>query len=262
MKKEKQMSEIALLKPKLSRLKMQGLLETCETRLKQAMKEKWSYSEFLDVLLTDEINRRDQGQLRKRMVKSRLEGDKTLETFDFSFNARIHEQTIRELATCLFVREKETVLIIGPSGVGKSHLAQALGHEAVRKGQDVLFYRTFHLFQWIQAGRGDGSYPKRLAEVIKVPLLIMDDFGLQSLSEQQQGDLYEVICGRYEKAATVITSNRDFGEWQDVFINQLIGSAALDRLIHRATKLVVEGKSYRMNEFIKKTKKTNNGTKE
>lgn len=253
------MDEITLLKPKLNRLKMPGLLETIEERLKQAVKEKWSYSHFLDLLLTDEVNRRDHCQYTKRTSQSHLEVNKTLETFDFSFNARIHEPVIRELATCTFVRDKETIIVIGPSGVGKSHLAQALGHEALRRGYEVLFYRTYHLFQWIQAGRGDGSHSKRMAQVIKVPLLILDDFGLQSLTELQQADLYEVICERYEKAATIITSNRDFGEWQEVFNNPLIGSAALDRLIHRATKLVIEGKSYRFDEFSKRSKKINKG---
>ncbi|KIC76322.1 Insertion sequence IS408 putative ATP-binding protein, partial [Neochlamydia sp. TUME1] len=121
-------------------------------------------------------------------------------------------------------------------------------------GYEVLFYRTYQLFYWISMGHGDGSYRKRLQQVIKVPLLILDDFGLQSLSEASQMDLYEVICERYEKAATIITSNREFGEWQEIFANPLIGSAALDRLIHRATKLVIEGKSYRMEQFHKRSK--------
>ncbi len=253
--KELSMDEIILLKPKLSKLKLKGLLETFEDRLQQATKEKWSYSNFLDVLLSDEINRRDQNQYVKRMAQSNLDVNKTLETFDFSFNSRVHEPVVRELATCSFIQRSETVMIIGPSGVGKSHLAQALGHMALRRGYQVLFYRTYHLFQWIHAGRGDGSYNRRISQAIKVPLLILDDFGLQLLNEQQQADLYEVICERYEKTATIITSNRDFGEWQEVFNNPLIGSAALDRLIHRATKFIIEGKSYRLNEFSKRSKK-------
>jgi DNA replication protein DnaC len=254
------MDEMILLKAKLNKLKLPKLLETLQERLKQAIKEKWSYSQFLDILLTDEMDRRNQSQFSKKLVKSHLQVNKTLETFDFSFNTKIYEPILKELATCHFVENKECVLIIGPSGVGKSHLAQSIGHEAIRKGYEVLFYRTYQLFYWISMGHGDGSYRKRLQQVIKVPLLILDDFGLQSLSEASQMDLYEVICERYEKAATIITSNREFGEWQEIFANPLIGSAALDRLIHRATKLVIEGKSYRMEQFNKRSKKQNKET--
>ena len=127
------MDDLTFLKPKLSRLKLSGILETLQVRLEQAMQEKWSFSQFLDLLLTDEVERRDYKQLARRLVKSNLDPDKTLETFDFTFNPRIHQPTIRELATCNFMEKKENVLFLGPSGVGKSHLAQALGHEACRR---------------------------------------------------------------------------------------------------------------------------------
>jgi DNA replication protein DnaC len=147
------------------------------------------------------------------------------------------------------MREHENVFFVGPSGVGKSHLAQAIGHEAVRRGHEVLFRRTAPLFRWVSAGRADGSRTRRLKSVITVPLLILDDFGLQSLSEEEQNDLYEVLCERYEKASTIITSNRDFGEWPSVFSNPLMSSAAMDRLVHHAVKFVIEGKSYRVESF-------------
>jgi len=248
------MEETVLLKPKLTRLKMSGVLETLNTRLEQAMKEKWPYSQFLDCLLSDEVERRDYKQLSRRLSRSGLDPAKTLETFDFSFNPRIHEPTVRELATCTFIQRKENPFFLGPSGVGKSHLSQALGHEATRRGHEVLFRRTCSLLAWIGAGRGDGSFERRMKVAATIDVLILDDFGLKPLNEEQQSDLYELICERYEKAPTILTSNRDFSEWLSVFSNPLMGSAAMDRLVHRGIKLVIEGKSYRVDSFVKRSK--------
>jgi DNA replication protein DnaC len=248
------MEETFLLKPKLTRLKMSGVLETLNGRLEQAMKERWPYSQFLDCLLSDEVERRDYKQLSRRLARSALDPAKTLETFDFSFNPRIHEPTIRELSTCAFIERKENLFFLGPSGVGKSHLAQALGHEAARRGREVLFRRACALLQWIGAGRGDGSFERRMRYAATIDVLILDDFGLKPLSEEQQGDLYELICERYEKAPILITSNRDFSEWMSVFANPLMGSAAMDRLVHRGIKIVIEGKSYRVDSFVKRSK--------
>ena len=167
---------------------------------------------------------------------------------------KIHEPTFRELATCGFLQQHENLFLVGPSGVGKSHLAEALGHEACRKGFEVLYRRTAVLMDWIQSGHGDGTHPKRLKQVGSVQLLILDDFGLTPLSDPQQADLYELICERYEKHSTILTSNRDFNEWPMVFTNPLMGSAAMDRLVHRAVKIVIEGKSYRVDSFVKRSK--------
>ncbi|MCB1175624.1 MAG: IS21-like element helper ATPase IstB, partial [Leptospiraceae bacterium] len=246
------MNDAALLQPKLSRLRLSGILENLDARLEQAVRDKWSFSQFLHMLFDDEIARREQRQLGLRLTKSGLDPVKTLETFDFSFNARIHEPAIRQLATGDFLNRKDCVFLLGPSGVGKSHLAQGLGHSACRKGYDVMFRRTYSLLKWIRAGFGDGSYEKRLQTVIKIPLLILDDFGLKPLSEDSQSDLYEIICERYEKVPTIITSNRDMGEWITIFTNPLMGAAAMDRLVDRAIRIVIEGKSYRMENFVRK----------
>ena len=249
------MDELLPLKPKLTRLKLSGINESLETRISQAMSEKWSFSQFLEVLLSDEVERRDFKQLGRRLTRSGLEPDKTLETFNFHFNPRIHEPTIRELAICQFILKHENVFLVGPSGVGKSHLSHALGHEACRRGYEVLARRTSVLLSWVQAGRGDGTHERRLKQVSVVPLLILDDFGLSPTSEDQQADLYEIICERYERASTILSSNRDFSEWPSVFSNPLMGSAAMDRLVHRAVKLVIEGKSYRVDNFVKRSKR-------
>jgi DNA replication protein DnaC len=249
------------LQPKLTRLKLSGILETLEHRLEQAKSDKLSYSQFLDFLLSDEVERRDHKQLVRRLTKSGLDPEKTLESFDFTFNAKIHEPTMRELAGCHFVEKNENLLLLGPSGVGKSHLAQAFGNEAVRRGYEVLYRRTSALFGWITAGEGDGTRDRRLRLAVTIPLLILDDFGMKPLDEQQQSDLYELICERYERASTIITSNRDFNEWPMIFHNPLMGSAAMDRLVHRAAKILIEGKSYRVDAFIQRTRELTNEKK-
>ncbi len=227
------------------------MVETLEQRLDQAMKEKWSYSALVEMLLTDEIERRNNKQLTLRLAKSRLDQNKTLETFDFAFNPKVQASLIRELSSCAFMEKKQNIFILGPSGVGKSHLAQAIGHQACRREHDTLFYCTYQLFEWIYAGRGDGTHKRRLALVIKTPLLILDDFALQALNEAQQADLYQLIAERYEKNSTIITSNRDFDEWPSIFTNSLLGSAALDRLVHKGIQIVIEGCSFRLAEFKK-----------
>ena len=240
-----------LIIKKLSRLKMPGIAEMLEQRLEQAMQEKWSYSALMEMLLTDEIERRNNKQLTSRLAKSRLDQNKTMETFDFNFNQKIQASLVRELSSCAFIEKKQNVFILGPSGVGKSHLAQAIGHQACRREYDTLFYCTYQLFDWIYSGRGDGTHKKRLAHVINMPLLILDDFGLQGINEGQQADLYQLIAERYEKSSTIITSNRDFNDWASIFTNSLLGSAALDRLVHKGIQIVIEGGSYRLAEFKK-----------
>jgi DNA replication protein DnaC len=142
---------------------------------------------------------------------------------------------------------------------GKSHLAQAIGNEAVRRGYEVLYRRTSALLGWISAGEGDGTRERRLRQTVAVGVLILDDFGMKPLSEAQQSDLYELICERYERAPSIITSNRDFNEWPMIFANPLMGSAAMDRLVHRASKIVIEGKSYRVDAFIQRSKRLSAG---
>lgn len=245
------MNDMVLISKKMEALRLRGMLTTCCERLDTAQKERWSYSSLIDTLLTDELEKRNHLQLSKRLAKSMLNQEKTLETFDFNFNSKIHPGMIRELACCNFVNEFKNVFFVGPSGVGKSHLASGLGHEACRRGFDVLYYRTHKLFEWINTGRGDGSHKRRIDQIIKIPLLILDDFGLQSLSALQQEDLYEIICGRYETGSFIITSNRDLSEWGGIFENPLIASAAMDRLVHRGIEVVIEGQSYRIDQFKK-----------
>lgn len=244
------MDELVLLKPLLKKLRLTGVLESLDVRTTQATRENWSYSHFLNQLLSDEIDRRNHKHLQKLLGKSGLDPDKTLEFFDFSFNRKIPEKTIKELATCSFLKQKQVIFFVGPSGVGKSHLSQALGHEACRRGIATLNRNTYNLFKWLNCGKGDGTHERRMKQILTVPLLILDDFGLRDLPESYQADLYEVISERYDKVSTIINSNRDFNEWPMIFSNPLMGSAAMDRLVHRAIKIVIQGNSYRLDSFV------------
>jgi DNA replication protein DnaC len=193
----------------------------------------------------DEVERRGQKQLSLRLRRSRLDLMKTLETFDFSFNPSVNRKQIYDLATCAFVERSEPVFLLGPAGVGKSHIAHALGHEAVRRGYDVLFTRASDMLTHLNAGRADDSYARRLALYRNVDVLIIDDFGLKPMRPPAPEDLYEIIDGRYGRGGIIVTTNRAFEEWPELFDNSVLASAALDRLAHGATQIVIEGDSYR-----------------
>lgn len=244
------MIDTELLKPKLTRLKLSGILETLDERLSQAATEHWDFTGFLTRLLTDEIERRDSKLMTMRLGRSGLDPTKTLAAFDFSFNPSISKTSTKELSRCRFIDEHRNLFIVGPSGVGKSHLAQAIGLEACLRGFDSIYRNTHDLFRWIASGQLDGSHERRLSSVKSIPLLILDDFGLQSLTDSQQEDLYELISHRHELMTTIITSNRDFKEWPMVFSNPLMGSAAMDRLVHHALRLTITGASYRLKTFL------------
>lgn len=243
------MSETAVLKPKLNRLKLSGIMEHLDARLEQAVQGKWSYTEFLLTLFQDEIERRDYHMLAVRLKKSRLDPKKRLDNFDFRKTPSLSEQCIREIARCDFVEKKENILFLGPTGVGKTHLAHAIGHEAIRKNFEVYVERTMVILNTLNAGRADGSYARRLNTLCTIEVLILDDFGLNDLTKIQQDDLFEIIYGRYERASTIITSNRSMSEWFALFTNQLMASAAMDRIVHHAKKITIDGDSYRVMEY-------------
>jgi DNA replication protein DnaC len=237
------------LKPQLSNqlrgLRMSGVLETLDTRERQAIDGQWSYMDFLSRLLEDETERRAQKQLAQRLRRSTLNTSKTLEGFDFQFNPGLNRQQILQLAACDYLRQHRNLLICGPTGVGKTHLAQALGQEAARQGFDVLFISAQKMLQHIHGGRADGSLERRINTYLRPDLLILDDFGLKTIQPPGPEDLYDIINERYEKGSILLTSNRAPAEWPDVFLDPLLASAGLDRLLDRAEVIILRGASYR-----------------
>ena len=235
------------LTPNLKLLRLSGILETLEVRDQQAIREQWSYEEFLTRLLQDEVERRAQKHLDLRIRRSGMNTTKTLEAFDFGFNPTINRQQVYDLATCQFIRQHRNLLLCGQTGVGKSHLAQAIAHEAARQGFEVLLTTAHGMLTHLHAGRADGSQDRRLATYLRPDLLIIDDFGLKPLPPSGPSDLYDVINERYERASIILTSNRAPSEWQELFADPLLGSAGLDRLGDRAIVLTITGPSYRLN---------------
>jgi DNA replication protein DnaC len=229
----------------LRQLRLSGVLETLDNRTRQAIDGQWSYVDFLSRLLEDEIERRAHKQLKLRLRRAAINTSKTLESFDFNFNPNINRQQILNLASCDFIREKRNLLVCGPTGVGKTHISSALGQEAARQGFDVLLVSVQKMLAHLNGGRADGSWERRLQSYLRPDLLILDDFGLKPIKPPGPEDLYDIISQRYESGSILLTSNRAPNEWPDLFLDPLLASAGLDRLLDRAEVLIVRGPSYR-----------------
>jgi len=236
------------LLPKLRQLRLGGMVQTLDLRAAQATERHLTPVEFLALLLDDELERRDQRRLTLRLAESGCDDHKTLADFDFAAAPGLNRSVIQELATCGFVARHENILICGPTGVGKSHIANAVCIEALKRDLRVVSRPAHRLLADLHAARANGTHTRLLHRVVACDLLFLDDFGLQPITAQGAQDLYDVVTERYERASIIITSNRAFEEWAAPFGNDLLASAALDRLTHHAHTLTIRGQSYRQRQ--------------
>ena len=239
------MADMHQLEDKMRMLKLNGMVDTLDMRLGQAQKDGIGFREFLELLLEDEVQRRANKRLATRIMRARFEEEKNLEAFDFNFNPKLPAQYIRNLATCQFIERKESVILCGPVGVGKTHLAEALGHQACRAGYNVLFIKSSRLLSDLGGGRADDTWEKRLAHYLKPNLLILDDFAMKEFTKTQAEDLYELIDRRHNSSSMIVTANRAPKDWYPLFPNPVIAKSALDRLVSSAHVITLTGKSYR-----------------
>jgi len=234
------------LEANLSTLRLSGMLDTLAARLGQAQAGELGHLEFLQVLCEDEIARRDAAALERRLRAARFESTATIEDFDFSYNPKIPAAHIRDLATLRFLDAGESVVLHGPVGVGKSMIAQALGHAACRRGHNVVFTKTSRLLADLAGGHADRSWEARLRRWARPGLLILDDFAMRAFSATQADDLYELISERAGRSV-VITANRAAEDWYSLFPNPVVAESILDRVVNGAHHIAMPGRSYRPN---------------
>ncbi len=246
------MSRPHQLETALRSLSLSGMLDTLESRLAQAHAGELGHLEFLQVLCQDEITRRETAALERRLRTARFEQQCTIEEFDFSYNAKIPAAVIRDLATLRFLEAGESVVLHGPVGVGKSHVAQALGHAACRRGHSVAFTKTSRLLADLAGGHADRSWESRLRRWARPALLILDDFAMRDFTPGQADDLYELVSERATRSI-VITANRSAEDWYSLFPNPVVAESILDRLVNGAHHVHMPGRSYRPNRRPKST---------
>ena len=233
------------LTEQLKKLRLLGVAETFENRLTQARENALSHSEWLSLLLQDELQRRESQTLSKRFNEAKFEEVKTFEGFEFNRYPLKTQQLIRDLMSTHYMGEHQHLLIVGPTGTGKTHLGQAFGHHACRLGKKVRFIRAAVLLREIHASRADQTWDKTLQKFSAFDLLIIDDFGLSPFTFEQAEDLYELIAERHLKSSFILTSNRKVEAWVNLFPDPAMGNAAVDRLANKGHHIILEGESYR-----------------
>jgi len=234
------------LETTLRSLSLSGMLDTLEARLAQANAGELGHVEFLQALCEDELSRRDAAGIARRVRAAHFEQSCVIEDFDFSFNPKIPAARIRDLATLRFIEAGESVVLHGPVGVGKTMVAQALGHQACRRGFSVAFTKTSRLLADFAGGHADRTWGTRLRRWARPSVLVLDDFAMRAFTPTQSDDLYELVTERAGKSL-IATANRAATDWYSLFPNPVVAESILDRVVNSAHHIHMDGKSYRPN---------------
>lgn len=234
----------------LRRLNLRHVRDVLEDCNRLALAEQMSYLDFLAALVQEETRARDNVQFSKRLKTARFPASKTIEGFDFKFQTSVSRHEVLELARMRFVEEHENCVLVGPPGVGKTHLAIALGLKAVEAGYRVRFTTVQDLVDELYATLADGSFRSHMRSLSANDVLILDELGYLAMDGTASNHVFQVIAQAYERRSLIVTSNRPFQEWGSVFATATIATATLDRLLHHAHILNLQGDSYRMKGVL------------
>jgi DNA replication protein DnaC len=232
-------------------LKLPGIREHLDARLMEAEANSLSHVEFLSMLMTDELDLRTTRRVDRLLRRASLGSEMTIETFDWTFNPSINAKLIKGLATCRFIERSEGIIMLGPTGTGKTHLAKAIAHKACRLMFSVAYYSANQLFGDLALADLQNRLPVLLKRLLKVDLLIVDDFGLKSIDQISAERFYAIVDGRFRSKSIILTANRAIADWPGLFPDPIIANAIMDRIAHTSHQIVIKGQSYRKKLKVK-----------
>ncbi|SHI73115.1 DNA replication protein DnaC [Clostridium amylolyticum] len=232
----------------LKQFKLPDIHNKYEEAIESAIKEKLSYRELLyNLLILEEQGKKERLRI-KNIKNANFDGNKTIDDFDFAFAKSINQDKIRDLATLRFIEKRENIVFIGPPGVGKSHLSEAIGMRACEEGKTVLFANAIDLMEDLSSAVRNGTLKQKFSKLLKIDLLIIDDIGYLKMDKEKESLFFQLIRQRYEKKSLIVTTNLPFNRWDYIFTSELAAAAVLDRLLHHSHVISITGDSFRVKQ--------------